>query len=118
MSELTVEKRKNAKKKKETKASIQKKAANEMIKKLKGVQVLTKDQLLLFYSGLITGEIKDRFGLEAPTDIKLKAAEKLNVMLEKEISGNAVVNVNVTIDDYSSEKLKNLDNDLKDSDEL
>ena len=69
-----VEKRKNPKKKKEIKSEIKKKITNDMIKKLKGVKVLTKEQLLLFYSGLITGEIKDRFGLEPSTKISIKIA--------------------------------------------
>ena len=46
-----VEKRKSSKKKKETKAEVKRKITNDMIKKLKGVKVLTKEQLLLFYSG-------------------------------------------------------------------
>ena len=113
-----VEKRKNPKKKKEIKSEIKRKITNDMIKKLKGVKVLTKEQLLLFYSGLITGEIKDRFGLEASTDIKLKAAEKLNIMLDNESASKASVEVNITIDDYSSKKLDQLDANLNEEDEI
>lgn len=113
-----IEKRKTTKKKRETKTEIKKQVANDMVKKLKGVKALTKEQLLLFYSGLITGEIKDRFGLEAPTEAKLKAADKLSVMLENDSASNTSVNVNVSIEDYSSKELQQLDNELKEDEEL
>ena len=52
------------------------------------------------------------------SDIKLKAAEKLNVMLDNESASKASVEVNITIDDYSSKKLDQLDANLNEEDEI
>ena len=62
--------------------------------------IATGEQVMEFFSKVMRGEVKDKFGLEAPLSERLKAANELarrTVDIENKINGKADNKVTVTL---------------------